>query len=225
MATAEGKATSLEDGSLETRTHNKKLVADNQQLRIDLTHSQTETVASKEKISSLEQVLRVQQNRIEDLDSSKSQLEKLCEELRSASLSTEKSVTERENELREAKYVIQKLARDLHASKEKHSNLRAILSRQEHLVTQLQKESIAFSAEKSKLESRLYTVQQENRTMDEEIENLRKKLKQSSEQLTDNEHLIGYLNRQINDSSLNTKKFCHNTKDFVHRSYDFTLRK
>lgn len=158
--------------------------------------------------------MELQKNRISDLNDAKAQLETLCEELRSTTLSYEKSGSDKTEELKEAKFVIQKLARDLHMAKEKQCNIRAILSRQEDVVSHQERQLKTAGEDKTVLEENIHILTRENTNLKGEMEEMRKKLKESAAQLTEHENMIGWLHRQMNASALNPRKL-HSARSFT----------
>lgn len=213
LANAEGQASCLEKDCEDFRESNKRLTADKQKLQLDLSHSQAEVKTLTEKVYSIEQFVELQKNRISDLDHAKAHLERICEELRSTTMSYEKSGSDTAAELKEAKFVIQKLARDLHMAKEKQCNIRAILSRQEDVVSYQQRQLKEVTEEKTTLEGNFHELQRENGHLKSEMERIRNKLKESADQLTDHEKMIAWLHRQVNDSTLHNRKF-YSTRAF-----------
>ena len=150
---------------------------------------------------SVEGIVEVQTKRIADLEASKQHLEKLCDELKSTSLSHEKSETAQGQELKEAKFVIQKMARDLHLAKEKHCHLRAILSRQEDVVSRQGRQLKEAEHENMSLEQHLESLKSENGSLKSEKEEMMKRVEEGAAQLKKSEGMIEWLHRQMNENA------------------------
>lgn len=121
----------------------------------------------------------------------------------------EKSGKQKDEELKQREFVIQKLARDLRLAKERQCSIRSILSRQEDVMAQKDHQLRTVQEENSNLEHSVDSLRNKNEALSREMNELRQKLKESAQQLNENQSMIDWLHRQINDASLPRRKFKH----------------
>eukprot|EP00210_Caulerpa_lentillifera_P008031 g7668.t1 len=215
LASSEGAAGALKKSVTELREVNRTLETEKQQFQIEKSQVFADNKAMRQKIEDIEDVIELQKGRIRDLNDSRENYERRCEELRTEVATHEKSSVSLKNQIEEQKSIVQRLSLELRKSKDQCFRQKTLLARLDEIATSQKKKLKEVANSKSQIERDLKSLQVENIDHVKAIQDLKEKLINSSNQLQANDQMIRWLNDQINNSR--TKK-TSNTRPFVDTS-------
>ncbi|EGF78297.1 hypothetical protein BATDEDRAFT_90789 [Batrachochytrium dendrobatidis JAM81] len=166
--------------------------------------------AANERIENLEHkkrdtddINRKQQDQLSLLHDQKAKLEESLDVYKTQNVRFEEGMKKSRDEITKGNEIIRKLQTELKATKTKLKLKNVVTLQQEQLVTERGNTIESFQKEIASTKEMLSKKNEETSTLREKIEDLTKKIEEGKAIIVDNNHVIEWLHKQLNDDALN----------------------
>ncbi|XP_047141307.1 spindle assembly abnormal protein 6 homolog isoform X1 [Hydra vulgaris] len=192
------------------RRQNTALDSERHERDKTLNHLRTRVAVLEQELKDKDQVVKRTNELNETSAEQKRRLEIDLEEKSNAVLQLDATIQSVSKEVMKGNEIIQKLQTELKATKSRMKMINVVMTKQERLIEE--KDIIVSQKEKElkDFDLQLCAVKEENKVMKKKFEETNQKLNESQEELKNNENVINWLNRQLNEHTINKLSSTHN---------------
>ncbi|XP_076339858.1 uncharacterized protein LOC143240752 isoform X2 [Tachypleus tridentatus] len=185
---------------------NNKISTDNQDLEKTVGQLKTQLSSLEQDGREKEQLLSYSQEQLRIVQEERKKIEETAEQRRITLNKRESSLKTLSDEVMKGNEIITKLQSEIRNYHAKLKLRNKITAKQEEILGDREKKLETLQEEISVLKSAGKDKDEENNRLQQELDNVKQKLEDCQKQIRTNENVISWLNKQLNESHINTQR-------------------